>query len=163
MDIDVKIQSPAAPSAGVFFVAKVSAASRRAYNSLMTESEAVQYEPKYLEGIEYFNNCDFFEAHEAWEEIWTEYRGPSRAFYQGLIQTAVALHHFGNGNIRGARKLYNSSRKYLEPYRPSHLGCDLDLLFVEMEECFAEILASAEQYPEVEIRAEFIPEIHLHV
>ena len=129
----------------------------------MTESEAVQYDPKYLEGIEYFNNCDFFEAHEAWEEIWTEYRGPSRAFYQGLIQTAVALHHFGNGNIRGAKKLYHSSRKYLEPYRPSHLGCDLDSLFVEMEECFVEILASDEQYPEVEIRAELIPEIHLHV
>ncbi len=129
----------------------------------MTESEAVQYEPKYLEGIEHFNNCDFFEAHEAWEDIWTEYRGPSREFYQGLIQTAVALHHFGNGNIRGARKLYDSSRKYLEPYRPSHLGCDLELLFVEMEECFAEILASNEEYPDVEIRAEYIPEIHLHV
>ena len=42
-----------------------------------------------------------------------------------------------------------------------HSGCDLDLLFVEMEECFADILASDEEYPQVEINAEFIPEIHL--
>ena len=42
-----------------------------------------------------------------------------RLFYKGLIQAAVALHHFGNGNIRGARKVYRSSRGYLEPYRPA--------------------------------------------
>ena len=64
-----------------------------------------QYDPHYLAGIEFFNQCDFFEAHEAWEELWTEYQGPSREFYQGLIQVAVCLHHFGNENIRGARKL----------------------------------------------------------
>ena len=76
------------------------------------------YDPLYLAGIEHFNVCDFFEAHETWEELWTDYSGPARKFYQGLIQVAVALHHFGNGNIRGAKKLYLSSSAYLEPYRP---------------------------------------------
>ncbi len=71
------------------------------------------YDPLYLGGIKHFNECDFFEAHEVWEELWTDYRGESRKFYQGLIQAAVALYHFGNGNIRGARKLYHSSRDYL--------------------------------------------------
>ena len=52
--------------------------------------------PLYLQGIRYFNECDFFESHETWEELWTEYRGEARRFYQGLIQVAVALHHFGN-------------------------------------------------------------------
>ncbi|MFP6612042.1 MAG: DUF309 domain-containing protein [Pirellulales bacterium] len=124
-------------------------------------TEAVQYEPKYLEGVHFFNECEFFEAHESWEDVWTEYRGPSREFYQGLIQTAVALHHFCNGNIRGATKLYGSSRKYLDPYRPEHLGCNLDLLFVEMEECFAGVFASDEEFPKVDINENYIPEIHL--
>lgn len=119
------------------------------------------YEPHYLEGIALFNNCDFFEAHDVWEELWSDYRGPSRAFYQGLIQTAVALHHFGNGNIRGARKLYHSSRQYLEPYRPNHLGLDLDALFATMERCFAEVLASTEEFPKIDLDPETIPEIHL--
>ena len=38
--------------------------------------EDVDYHPLYLKGIGYFNACEFFESHEAWEEIWTEYQGP---------------------------------------------------------------------------------------
>lgn len=119
------------------------------------------YEPLYLQGIELFNACDFFEAHEVWEELWQEYQGPSRKFYQGLIQVAVCLHHFGNGNTRGARKLYHSCRNYLEPYRPWHLGLDVDKLLGELEQCCAEILGSSEEYPKAEIVPDRIPEIHL--
>jgi len=124
----------------------------------MSESE---HDPRYLQGIQYFNECEFFEAHEVWEDLWTEYQGPSRKFYQGLIQVAVCLHHFGNSNIRGARKLYNSSRAYLDPYRPVHQSLDLDKLFVDLEACCAEIVATEEAYPDIEIDADLIPEIHL--
>jgi len=120
-----------------------------------------QFDPHFLAGIEYFNACDFFEAHEEWEELWQEYQGPSRKFYQGLIQVAVCLHHFGNGNARGAIKLYHSSRGYLEPYRPWHEGVDLDKLFAELERCCAELLASTDEFPRVEIVPDLIPEIHL--
>jgi len=119
------------------------------------------YTPLFLRGVELFNDCEFFESHDVWEELWAEYRGPSREFYQGLIQTAVALHHFCNGNIRGARKLYYSSRKYLEPYRPHHIGIDLDKLFDEMEACFQEIVSSEEEFPKVTIVADLIPDIEL--
>ncbi|MBI3465483.1 MAG: DUF309 domain-containing protein [Planctomycetes bacterium] len=123
--------------------------------------EAADYDPLYLKGIEHFNACDFFESHEVWEEIWAEHFGPSRKFYQGLIQAAVALHHFGNGNIRGAKKLFYGSRGYLESYRPKYLGLDLDKFFADMEHCFAEVVASQEEFPQIEIDAERIPEIHL--
>ncbi|MGE0760100.1 MAG: DUF309 domain-containing protein [Pirellulaceae bacterium] len=119
------------------------------------------YDSLYLQGIEHFNACDFYEAHEVWEELWQEYQGPSRKFYQGLIQTAVCLHHFGNGNTRGARKLYHSSRNYLEPYRSRHLGLDVDRLLAQMEACCAGILDSSDEYPQVEIVPDLIPEIHL--
>jgi predicted metal-dependent hydrolase len=80
---------------------------------------ADEYDPLYLQGIAYFNVCEFFEAHEVWEELWKNYSGDLRLFYKGLIQAAVALHHFGNGNTRGARKVYGTSRGYLEPYVPT--------------------------------------------
>ncbi|MFM2094792.1 MAG: hypothetical protein RIS70_1916 [Planctomycetota bacterium] len=124
-------------------------------------SSTEQYDPRYLEGIEHFNKCDFFEAHEVWEELWTEYQGPSRKFYQGLIQVAVCLHHFGNGNTRGAIKLYHSSRAYLDSYRPVHEGLDVDKLLSEMEACCAALLESREDFPKVEIVPDLIPEIHL--
>ena len=119
------------------------------------------YDPRYLEGIRYFNECEYFEAHEVWEELWTEYQGPSRRFYQGLIQVAVCLHHFGNENTRGARKLFHSSSKYLGEYRPTHLGLDVDKLLREMETCCRGILDSDEEYPSATLDPELIPEIHL--
>ncbi len=119
------------------------------------------YEPLYLQGIEHFNACDFYESHEVWEELWTEYRGPSRKFFQGLIQAAVALYHFGNGNIRGARKLFGSTRGYLQPYRPWHLGLDLEQFIGQFETCFAEVAASTDEFPQIDLNPELIPEIHL--
>ena len=108
----------------------------------MDTAESESYEPLYIEGIEKFNECDYFESHELWEELWTEYRGSSRKFYQGLIQAAVAIYHFGNGNIRGARKLHGSARAYLEPYKPKHMGLDLDAFLMAFDTCLAEVAAS---------------------
>jgi predicted metal-dependent hydrolase len=123
--------------------------------------EASPFDPLYLKGIEYFNVCDFFEAHETWEELWTEYRGPGRKYYQGLIQAAVALHHFGNGNIRGAKKVYLTSRRYLEEYGSRYEGLDLEAFLAQYEACFAEVLANEDEFPKIEIVADLIPEIHL--
>ena len=120
-----------------------------------------EHDPRYLEGIEHFNKCDFFEAHEVWEELWADYSGPSRKFYQGLIQVAVCLHHFGNGNIRGAKKLYYGCRGYLEPYLPQHEGLDLEKLLAQLEACCREILDSKEEFPQIDIVPDLIPEIHL--
>ncbi|MEX2169630.1 MAG: DUF309 domain-containing protein [Pirellulales bacterium] len=125
------------------------------------EQDGSDYDPLYLKGIEYFNDCEFFEAHEIWEELWTEYRGPLRQFYQGLIQVAVALHHFGNGNIRGARKVYVSSTNYLQPYRPACMGLDLEAFLANFANCFQEVLDSTEEFPHIEIKPDTIPEIHL--
>src|SRR5271165_5499112 len=105
-----------------------------------------EYPSQYLQGIEHFNVCDFYESHEVWEALWADYQGPSRKFFQGLIQAAVALHHFGNGNIRGARKLYHSTLVYLKPYAPAHLGIDLDKFLAEFHNCFADVLANDEEF-----------------
>jgi len=123
--------------------------------------ESTAYDPLYLKGIEFFNTCEFFESHEAWEELWQEDFGPARKFLQGLIQAAVALHHFGNGNIRGAKKVYYGSCGYLEPYRPKYMGLDLDKFLTEMKACFAEVIVAGEDYPQIDIVPDTIPEIHL--
>ena len=36
-----------------------------------------EYDPLYLAGVLKFNECDYYECHEVWEELWTEYRGPA--------------------------------------------------------------------------------------
>ncbi len=119
------------------------------------------YDPRYLEGIAHFNVCDFFEAHEVWEDLWHDTQGSDRRFFQGLIQVAVCLHHFGNGNLRGAVKLYHGCRSYLQDYLPFHLGLDVEKLLSELHRCCESILVDADPLPAVEIEPELIPEIHL--
>jgi hypothetical protein len=38
----------------------------------------------------------------------------------------VALYHWGNGNRAGASRLFDSGRRYMQPYRPHHRGLDVD-------------------------------------
>src|SRR5271166_3825731 len=111
---------------------------RPAYNAGMDT-----YDPRYLAGILKFNEGDFFEAHELWEDLWSEGHGDARRFYQGLIQAAVGLCHYCNGNLNGAVKLYHSARDYMQPCRPHFLGLDVADFWRQMEHCFAPILQAS--------------------
>src|SRR2546430_14042890 len=71
----------------------------------------------YFEGIQLFNEHEFFEAHEVWEDIWHMAYGTKYEFYQGLIQCAVALEHYARSNPRGVVSLYDSYRKHLRHVR----------------------------------------------
>jgi hypothetical protein len=106
------------------------------------DSAPVSYDPRYLAGIVLFNRGEYFEAHEVWEDLWMETAGPDKRFYQALIQAAVGLCHFCNGNVRGAIKLYHSSRDYLSRYPSPHHGLDHVAFWGQMQDCFAVLLAS---------------------
>src|SRR5256885_12285221 len=94
------------------------------------------YDARYLAGVLFFNERDFFEAHEVWEDLWAESHGEERGFYQGLIQAAVGLFHFGRGNHGGALKLYRSGRDYMRPCGSPYHGLDVDAFWRGMEECY---------------------------
>jgi predicted metal-dependent hydrolase len=87
---------------------------------------------RYLTGIELFNRGEFFEAHEVWEDLWQECDSADRRFYQALIQAAVAAYHWSRGNATGAKRLYHSGRKYMEPYRPVYRGLAVDVFWNAM-------------------------------
>ena len=98
------------------------------------------YDARYLAGILFFNEQDFFEAHEVWEDLWSESHGAERKFYQGLIQAAVGLFHFSGGNLGGAVKLYRSSYDYMKGCGSPFLGLDVDDFWRRMAHCFESLL-----------------------
>jgi hypothetical protein len=100
----------------------------------------MDYDPRHLAAVLLFNAGDYFEAHEVWEDLWAEAHGDQRRFYQGLIQAAVGLCHFGNGNLGGAAKLFRSSRDYHAGLGHDFLGMDLDAFWRRMSACFAPVL-----------------------
>ena len=121
-----------------------------------------EYPAQYLEGVRLFNAEEFFESHEVLEELWTETHDLRRKFYQGLIQAAVSLLHFGNGNLGGAKKVYLSSRKYLEAYRPEFEGLNVERFLDDMQFCYQELVDDQQSYPAgINLHDDRVPKIHL--
>jgi uncharacterized protein len=71
-----------------------------------------------LLAISQFNSGEWFECHETLEELWIGKTGEMRDFYQGILQVGVALHHWRNGNFRGAVSLFESGAGYLRNVPP---------------------------------------------
>lgn len=123
--------------------------------------DAADYDPRYLAGIVLFNRRDYFEAHEVWEALWMETSGPDKKFYQSLIQAAVGLCHFCNGNLRGADKLYRSARDYMQRYGQHFMGLDVPSFWGQMESCFRDVLGGDPDRKGIEPAEELLPVIEL--
>ena len=54
------------------------------------------------EAYDKFNSCEWYKAHDLFEEIWMELDGDERQIIQGLLQISVSQYHMQNGNINGA-------------------------------------------------------------
>ena len=91
---------------------------------------------RFRQGIELFNEEEFFECHEVIEDLWLATQDQYKDLYKGVIQAAVALYHLRRGNLSGARKLYGTSGKYLRKYVPQTLGLDVGKLLSDMKICF---------------------------
>lgn len=76
-------------------------------------------------GVREFNAGYFFECHDTLEDMWTGIRGPSRDFFQGLIQVSVAFYHLSNGNRAGAASMLRRALKRFEKYPDRYFGFDL--------------------------------------
>ena len=64
-------------------------------------------EDLFIKGVVAFNSQDFYNAHEYWEEIWSDYKLSEPDIIQGMIQFAVGL--------------FSKSVKKLTPYIDSNI------------------------------------------
>lgn len=85
----------------------------------------VPFPEELREFAERFRRGEFWESHETLEGPWR--RGRS-GFYRGLILLASAWVHVGRGNARGVAAQLRKAARELEPYRPAHLGVDVEAL-----------------------------------
>ena len=100
-----------------------------------------QDDPRFLKGIEEFNQALFFECHETLEEIWLEDHGEDRKFYQAIIQIAAAYFKLQQGVPAGALKLWRTGLEKLEPYGPVYLGVNVEPLASAVKDHLARLEA----------------------
>src|ERR1043166_233234 len=90
---------------------------------------------QFQHGVKLFNAKEFFDCHDAFEELWQEDRSERRLFLQGLIQAAVGCHHLSNGNTTGAISQYNKSLDKLRKFGDDYMSLDMKKFKDEIERC----------------------------
>ena len=77
-------------------------------------------------GVRLFNEGLFFEAHDAWEEVWSQVRHPMRErFYRAIIQVAVTLELLRRGRAVGVRQVFVSCQELFEGVPQVFMGVDI--------------------------------------
>lgn len=86
-----------------------------------------------LLAIRQFNSREWYDCHETIEELWLAETGEVRDFLQGVLQIAVALHHWRNGNHGGAVSLLSTGVNYLRRVSNACLWVDVAALIADSE------------------------------
>ena len=99
----------------------------------------------FLRGLDEYDKGEYFEAHEAWEDLWSDYNFPDRKFVQGLIQLSVSFVHLGNGNLTGAKNLLKKCQQKFDDYNGIHREINLsdlkssieavEIVYSELNDC----------------------------
>jgi len=106
----------------------------------------------YLFGVDLYHHSYFWEAHEAWEQLWrlAERRSPVARLLRGLVQNAAAPEKAHAGNRRGAAKLSRSAAENLRAVASTgefdedgrFLGIRVGDLLADMERHYADLWAA---------------------
>ena len=83
-------------------------------------------------GLKLFNDKNFYDAHEKWEDLWSDYYLKDRLFIQGLIQLSVSFVHLKNNNMNGAKSLLNKCKQKFEGFDIQR-GIDVKKLLISIE------------------------------
>jgi hypothetical protein len=86
-------------------------------------------------GIDLYNAGHYWNAHEAWEQVWLDADREERAFYQGLIQLTAAFVHVTRNEYPGAIRLLAAGIEKLEKYPETYLGVQLAPLLAGARAC----------------------------
>jgi predicted metal-dependent hydrolase len=109
--------------------------------------------PEFWQGINQFNQQQFYACHDTLEALWIEAVEPEKTFYQGVLQIAVALYHLGNQNFRGAIILLGEGMNRLRHYQPVFASINVAKLLTQSRKLQADLQqfglpsASGEQRP----------------
>jgi len=85
------------------------------------------------DGIDLFNECDFFSAHDFFEDIWMDANSNEKEFFQGLVQISVGCYHLICGNLKGAKSQLFKGNAKLKKFEPEFNNINLISLNKKIE------------------------------
>ncbi len=95
--------------------------------------------PQFWQGVEEFNQGQYYACHDTLEALWMEATDPPKSLYQGILQISVACYHLGTRNWQGAVTLLGEGISRLQFYEPEFSGLDIEQ-FVDLSANLLECL-----------------------
>ena len=105
--------------------------------------EIKSFEDNFINALSLFNNQKWYEAHDAFEDIWNTLDGDERQIIQGILQVSVSQFHLSKGNLNGATILLGEGLGRIKNRTNIDLGIDLKAFCT----CLGELLRKL-QYKE---------------
>ena len=100
----------------------------------MSELDKKCLEENFYNALNLFNNKKWYEAHDAFEDIWNNLDGDKRQIIQGILQVSVSQFHLSKGNINGATILLGEGLGRIKNRTNIDLGVDLESFCKCLEE-----------------------------
>ena len=100
----------------------------------MKEDDIKSFEDNFFDALNLFNNQKWYEAHDAFEEIWNTVDGDERQIIQGILQVSVSQFHLNRGNINGATILLGEGLGRIKNRINIDIGIDLESFCKCLEE-----------------------------
>ena len=92
----------------------------------MNKESTKSFEDPLFIALNLFNNHQWYEAHDAFEEIWNTVDGDERQVIQGILQVSVSQFHLSKGNLKGATILLGEGLGRIKTRTKINLGIDLE-------------------------------------
>ena len=92
----------------------------------MNQASKKSFKDPLLTALNLFNNHQWYEAHDAFEEIWNNVDGDERQVIQGILQVSVSQFHLSKGNLNGATILLGEGLGRIKNRTNINLGIDLE-------------------------------------
>ena len=99
----------------------------------MNDLNSQKFKDSLKEAIDLFNNQQWYEAHDAFEDIWNDLVGDERQIIQGILQISVSQFHLNKGNLNGAMILIGEGLGRIRSRVSDDLGIDLPILCSDLE------------------------------
>tara|TARA_B100000902_G_scaffold371106_1_gene396807 strand:- start:56 stop:427 length:372 start_codon:yes stop_codon:yes gene_type:complete len=100
----------------------------------MREEDIKSFEDDFFIALNLFNNQKWYEAHDAFEDIWNTLDGDERQIIQGILQVSVSQFHLSKGNLNGATILLGEGLGRIKNRTNINLGIDLESFCKCLEE-----------------------------
>ena len=100
----------------------------------MKEDDIKSFEDNFFDALNLFNNQKWYEAHDAFEDIWNTVDGDERQIIQGILQVSVSQFHLNKGNLNGATILLGEGLGRIKNRINVDLGIDLESFCKCLEE-----------------------------